>query len=217
VDGLPFSQACENNRPFILAVLRRVFSACDGVLEIGAGTGQHAVAFSAAMPWLRWLPSELSPHLSVLRPRCEAASHANLLDPVPLDVTERPWALDPLPQGLFSANTLHIMPWEHVEALFMELGDRAAVGSVLAVYGPFNYGGRYTSDSNARFDEWLAARDPRSAIRDFEAVDALAASAGFSLREDNALPANNRLLVWSRMAPEAARAVRAARTGPTPT
>ena len=96
----------------------------------------------------------------------------------------------------FSANTLHIMSWEHVQALFAALPSVLRHGALLAVYGPFNYGGRYTSDSNARFDEWLKARDPRSGIRDAEAVQALAAESGFTRLRDVAMPANNRLLVW---------------------
>ena len=82
--------------------------------------------------------------------------------------------------------------------LFAELGERAVEDTLLAVYGPFNYEGRYTSESNARFDQWLAAQSPDSAIRDFEKVNALAEQAGFSLLEDNAMPANNRLLVRKR-------------------
>ncbi len=195
---LPYSQACENNKGYILQVIGRVFCACDAVLEIGSGTGQHAAHFSAAMPWLQWQPSELQENLPLLQPRCALADGARLLPPRALDVTAGPWP-EPLPQGVFTANTLHIMPWAAVQSLFAALAQRCAPGAVLVIYGPFNYDGRYTSDSNARFDQWLAARDPRSAIRHFEAVDELAQGAGFSLREDNPMPANNRLLVWSRL------------------
>ena len=195
---LPFSPSCENNKGPILEVLSRVFAGRREVLEIGSGTGQHAVHFAGAMPWLCWRPSELAANLPLVRPRCDVYPGANLSPPVGLDVGARPWQLAQIPQALFTANTLHIMSWESVVALFAELGDRAPADTLLAVYGPFNYQGRYTSDSNARFDQWLAARDPESAIRDFERVDALAAAAGFSLREDNAMPANNRLLVWQR-------------------
>ncbi|MEQ8264973.1 DUF938 domain-containing protein [Pseudohaliea sp.] len=193
---LPFSQACENNREPILAVLREAFGACTAVLEIGAGTGQHATAFAPAMPWLRWQPTEHPQALAVLEPRCRAFPAPNLEAPRALDVCERPWPV-PVPDGVFTANTLHIMPWEATEALFEALAG-AATGTLLAVYGPFNYSGRYTSQSNAQFDQWLAARSPHSAIRDFEAVDALAAAAGFALEADHAMPANNRLLLWRR-------------------
>jgi hypothetical protein len=148
------------------------------------------------MPHLQWQPSELPASLYLTRPRCEAYAGDNLGGPLGLDVSDRPWPLPALPTAIFSANSLHIMPWESVVDLFAELGERAAPGTLLAVYGPFNYGGQYTSASNARFDQWLAQQAPHSAIRDFEQVDSLAEQAGFALREDNAMPANNRLLVW---------------------
>ena len=196
--ALPFSQACENNKDVILEVLQRVFADSETVLEIASGTGQHATHFAAAMPWLRWQPTELPGNLPVLAPRCAAYAGQNLQPPLALDVRRQ----DDWPQGvsggLFTANSLHIMAWASVEALFSHLGDVAQQPLVLAIYGPFNYGGRYTSESNAAFDQWLAQQHPDSAIRDFEAVDVLATSAGFSLLEDNAMPANNRLLVWRR-------------------
>ncbi len=197
--GLPYSQACENNKNFILEVLLKEFADRRQVLEIGSGTGQHACHFAVNMPWLQWQPTELVENLSVVHPRCTAYGGDNMLPEVALDVRDDPWPV-PIPDAIFSANCLHIMSYPSVEALFSALGKHAGNDLVLAVYGPFNYGGRYTSDSNARFDQWLAARDPRSAIRHFEEVDALAQAAGFSLREDNAMPANNRLLVWSKLA-----------------
>jgi hypothetical protein len=196
VQPLPFSQACENNRDSILSVLTRVFADCDSVLEIGSGTGQHATYFAGAMPWLQWHPSETRAGITVLTPRCQVYEGSNLVAPQVLEVHERPWQSDPLPDALFTANTLHIMPWPAVESLFAELRSRADRPARLAVYGPFNYGGQYTSDSNARFDEWLFQRDPRSAIRDFERVNELAGLADYRLLEDNVMPANNRLLVW---------------------
>ena len=198
---LPFSQACENNKDPILQVLQRLFSDREAVLEIGAGTGQHAAWFAAHMPWLRWQPSDTPDTLGILLPRCERYGGHNLLATIELDVSARPWSIAGLPDAVFTANSLHIMPWRSVEDLFAELGELAGNGTLLAVYGPFNYAGGYTSESNARFDEWLAARDPASAIRDFEAVDALAQAAGFRLLEDNPMPANNRLIAWVHRAP----------------
>ena len=194
---LPFSQSCENNKGPILEVLARVFADRCTVLELASGTAQHASWFAANLPQLTWQPSELPVNLPVTTPRCQAYAGGNLLPPLGLDVSARPWPVDPIPHAIFSANSLHIMPWSSVVDLFAELGERAAEDTLLAVYGPFNYQGRYTSESNARFDQWLAAQNPHSAIRDFEKVDALAVQAGFQLLEDNAMPANNRLLVWS--------------------
>jgi hypothetical protein len=197
VDGLPFSQSCENNKRPILGVLREAFADRRQVLEIASGTGQHACYFAEHMPWLKWQPSELAAHLSVLLPRCAAYTGDNLLPPQVLDVTDDPWRAE-VPDALFTANSLHIMPGSAVEAMFESLGRLAGDDVVLAIYGPFNYRGRYTSDSNARFDLWLGQQHPASAIRDFERVDDLARAAGFDLDSDRAMPANNRLILWRK-------------------
>ena len=197
LETLPFSQACENNKPFILEVLRELFADRQAVLEIASGTGQHACHFAANMPWLQWQPTELAANLPLLRPRCTRYEGDNLAAPVALDVRDRPWPVS-VPDALFSANSLHIMPFSAVQSLFAALGENAGHDVVLTVYGPFNYGGRYTSESNARFDQWLAQQHPDSAIRDFEAVDGLAAAAGFALQGDYPMPANNRLLAWRK-------------------
>lgn len=194
--GLPFSQACENNKPFILEVLQDVFSSSDSVLEIASGTGQHACYFAGHMPWLEWQPTDLQENLALLHPRCADYEGDNLLPALALDVRDKPWPV-PVPRALFTANSLHIMPFTAVEAFFSAVGH-AVAGTILAVYGPFNYGNQYTSESNARFDQWLKQRDPQSGIRHFEEVDELAAAAGFSLQGDNALPANNRLVIWQK-------------------
>ena len=196
-DGLPFSQPAENNSGPILGQLQRLLERAQSVVELGAGTGQHAVAFARALPHLHWQPTEHPRSMATLRPRCEAAALANLAPPVALDITERPWSGD-WPDALYTANTLHIVSETVVEALFAECGLRARDASRLIVYGPFNYGGNYTSDSNAQFDDWLHARDPQSGIRDFEWVNELAEAAGYSLLEDIAMPANNRLLCWEQ-------------------
>ena len=197
MDGLPFSQSCENNKGPILAVLREAFAERRQVLEIASGTGQHACYLAEHMPWLSWQPSELARHLPVLVPRCEAYAGDNLLPPLALDVTDDTWP-GGVPDALFTANSLHIMPWSAVEAMFESLGRLAGDDVVLAIYGPFNYQGRYSSDSNARFDIWLGQQHPDSAIRDFERVDSLARTAGFDLDSDRAMPANNRLILWRK-------------------
>jgi hypothetical protein len=197
MDTLPFSQSCENNKPWILEVLTRVFGDRRQVLEIASGTGQHACHFAANMPWLQWQPTELPENMPVLHPRCAAYAGDNILPERALDVCDQPWPVD-IPDAIFSANSLHIMAFSAVGKLFATLGKSAGDDVVLAVYGPFNYNGRYTSDSNARFDQWLAQKSPDSAIRHFEDVDRLAAGAGFELQGDHEMPANNRLLVWAK-------------------
>lgn len=193
----PFSQACANNRAPILAVLERVFAERRHALEIGSGTGQHAVYFAPHLPHLVWQPSDLPEHLPGIRAWAGAFPAPNLRPPLALDVTAADWGVTGV-DAVFSANTLHIMPWEAVVALFARLPDVLARGGALAIYGPFNYHGQYTSTSNARFDAWLREIGAHQGIRDFEKVVALATEVGLELCEDNAMPANNRLLVWQR-------------------
>ena len=200
---LPFSDACERNKEPILSVLRGAFAGCTHVLEIGSGTGQHAVHFAQALPKVVWQPSETAEGMPGLRKRIFAEGPKNLRAPVLLDVTETPWDVRKV-DGVFTANTLHIMHWPQVEAFFANLPAVAKPGTVLAIYGPFRYGGQYTSESNAAFDEMLHARDRDSGIRDFEAVDALARAAGFRFVADHRMPANNQTLVWT-LADSAAR------------
>lgn len=195
VTMLPHSDACERNKEPILEVLRREFAGCTHVLEVGSGTGQHAVHFALAMPQVVWQPSETAEAMPGLRRRVFREGPKNLRAPVELDVTQPPWDVRKV-DGVFTANTLHIMHWPQVEAFFANLPAVAKPGTVLAIYGPFRYGGSYTSESNAAFDEMLHARDPGSGIRDFEAVDALARKAGFTFVADHRMPANNQTLVW---------------------
>jgi SAM-dependent methyltransferase len=192
---LPFSDACERNKGPILDVLRPAFAGCTRVVEIGSGTGQHAVHFTRHLPHLQWQPTDRAEYLPGLAARIAAEGPPNLASPLELDVLAEPW---PAVRGdaVFSANTLHIMSWPAVEALFSGLPRILATGGVLAIYGPFKYGGRSTTESNAAFDSMLRERDPQSGVRDFEAVNALAEAAGLRLSADHAMPANNQLLVW---------------------
>lgn len=197
----PHSPSCERNRDPILSVLREHFADRREVLEIGSGTGQHAVHFAAAMPWLRWQCSDHVDRLPGIRLWLDEAALPNTPAPFELQAV-----LEPVPglapraigrfDAVFSANTLHIMGWPQVQAMFAGLAAVMAEDAVVAVYGPFNYGGAFTSDSNRDFEAWLKARDPRSGIRDVEAVHALANGIGLHPVDDIAMPANNRLLVW---------------------
>lgn len=193
-DTKPRSEACERNREPILAVLRDHFTGRRRILEIGSGTGQHAVHFAAALPDLTWQTSDLEPNLPGIRQWLAETHLPNLPPPLALDVFGA-WPGMRF-DGVFTANTLHIMSWEGVCALFAALPTVLAPGGLLAVYGPFNFGGAFTSPSNAEFDAWLKRRSPHSGIRDFTAVDGLARSIGLELLEDRPMPANNRTLVW---------------------
>lgn len=211
-DEKPFAPACERNRESILVVLREQLADSTRVLEIGSGTGQHAVHFAAAMPWLTWQCSDVGDNLPGIRMWLDEAGLPNTPTPIELDVARGPWP-DARFDAVFSANAVHIMGWAEVEALFagiegvlcesdstgsLRTGSGKSRAATLVLYGPFNYGGAYSSDSNREFDGWLKARDPRSGIRDFEAVDALAHGLGLQLLDDIAMPANNRCLVWRR-------------------
>lgn len=191
---LPDSPSCARNREPILLELQRLFADRRNVLEIGSGTGQHAVYFAPRLPHLRWQTSDLKENLPGIRAWLAAEPAPNLEAPLLLDVTGE-WPAISV-DAVFTANSLHIMGWDCVEAFFHGLPGVLAPGACLAVYGPVRLGGEYTSASNAEFDEWLKARDPRSGIRDLEALDALASAAGLQRTEMIAMPANNYLLVW---------------------
>ncbi len=195
----PFSESCVQNRAPILAVLRALFAERSQVLEIGSGTGQHAVYFGAELPHLQWQTADVPQQHPGIQAWLDAAALPNVLPPIALDVSQAAWRSGRY-DAVFSANTLHIMGWPEVEHFFDGVGAVLMPGGVLAVYGPFNYHGAYTSDSNARFDAWLKQRDPASGVRDFEAVDALARARGLVLQQDIAMPANNRTLVWQKTA-----------------
>jgi SAM-dependent methyltransferase len=200
VQPLPFSVACERNKGPLLEVLQRWLGPEAGlVLEIGAGTGQHAVHFARGLPQLSWQPTEQFENLSALAARVALEGPCNLLAPLELDVEHATWPCDAdSVDAVFTANTLHIVSWPQVQALFRGVGRVLRDDGLLIVYGPFRYGGQFTSHSNAAFDADLRQRDPASGIRDFEAVDALAAAQGLRIVEDHAMPANNQTLVWRR-------------------
>jgi cyclopropane fatty-acyl-phospholipid synthase-like methyltransferase len=192
----PYAPACDRNQDPILEVLQGSFPDRKQVLEVGSGTGQHAVFFAAAMPWLTWQTADLAENLPGIRMWVDEARLPNLPPPIEL-AAGGPWPKGPY-DAVFSANTLHIMGWPDVKKLFAGLDKVMAKDAVLAIYGPFNYGGQFSSESNANFDVWLKQRSAASGIRDFEAVNALAESIGLKLVADHPMPANNRTLVWKR-------------------
>jgi SAM-dependent methyltransferase len=194
---LPFSAACERNKDPILEVLRIRFADRTQVLEIGSGTGQHAVYFAGALAHLTWHPTEQLAYLADLAERVKLEGPHNLRPPTLLDVRQAVWPLRSV-DAMFTANTLHIMSWPEVMALYRGLGGVLAPGGVLCVYGPFRYHGRYTSDSNREFDRMLQERDPNSGLRDIRDVTTLAEEYGLRLDADHDLPANNRLLIFTK-------------------
>ncbi|MDO3385357.1 DUF938 domain-containing protein [Gilvimarinus sp. SDUM040013] len=194
---LPFSQACENNKDPILAVLKSAFADRTHVLEVGSGTGQHAVYFTEHLPHLIWQTSDLPANHEGINSWIDAKPSDNLKRPIDFDLNQPIW-----PEGIdaaYSANTAHIVSWPLVQNLFSQVGENLPVGGVFALYGPFNYQGKFTSESNAAFDQMLRERDPNSGIRHFEEVVALAETCELMLNKDNPMPANNRLLVFVKI------------------
>jgi cyclopropane fatty-acyl-phospholipid synthase-like methyltransferase len=194
---LPYSAACERNRDPILAVLREHFADRRRVLEIGSGTGQHAVHFAAHLPHLVWQTSDRASNLDDIRAWLDSAALPNTPAPLLLDVVDPPVVRNRF-DAAFSANTLHIMNWDAVGRMFALLDATLADDAALAIYGPFRRAGAHTSASNAGFDADLKQRDAQMGLRDIEAVHALAAGIGLRPVADVALPANNACLVWRR-------------------
>ncbi|MCZ4336888.1 DUF938 domain-containing protein [Shewanella colwelliana] len=198
IQQLPFSQSCENNKQAILPQLQSLFSTTKRVLEVGSGTGQHAVYFAKHLPQLIWLPSDQVQYIEPLSLRIELEGSNNIAQPIALDVTQ-PWSLDRNGvDAIFSANTLHIMSETMVEAFFDGVKQHLERNGLLCIYGPFNYNNQYTSDSNRQFDIWLKHRNVNSGIREFEWVRELAHSASLNLLSDIEMPANNRLLWFKK-------------------
>lgn len=194
---LPFSDACERNKDPILAVLRTCFANRTQVLEIGSGTGQHAVHFAAHLEHLTWYPTERLNFLADLTARIQAEGGGNIRPPTVLEVSQSVWPVSNV-DAIFTANTLHIMSWVEVQAFFRGIGSTLAPGGLLCIYGPFLHAGRPTAASNTAFDRMLRERDPKSGLRHLEAIIDLAGGVGLTLMNDHDLPANNRLLVFSK-------------------
>jgi SAM-dependent methyltransferase len=191
----PYAESSEVNKVPILAVLKDSFAGRTRVLEIASGTGQHAVYFARELPHLTWQPSELAKNLPGIQAWLDEAQLPNVLTPLPIDVSDARWPVAKV-DAIFNANTVHIISWPEVERMFAHMARVIEPGGCVCLYGPYNYNGKFTSESNARFDAWLKSRDPNSGVRDFEAVTQLAASHGLELLRDIEMPSNNRMLVW---------------------
>ena len=177
---LSFSDYFERNKDPIFQILVDVLRNSHSVLEIGSGTGQHGVYFAENLPHLIWHTSDLPKYSPEITERITREGPDNLRGPLELNVNDLPWPVSSM-DAIFSANTLHIMPWKTVEHFFEAVGEVLVKGGVLCVYGPFRYGGRYTSESNARFDQHLKQRDPLRGIKDFQDIDRLAKNQGLTL------------------------------------
>jgi cyclopropane fatty-acyl-phospholipid synthase-like methyltransferase len=190
-----YSESCEQNKEPILEVLQEVFKDRKTVLEIGSGSGQHAVYFAKHLKHLSWQPSDRAENLSSIQAWAEEAALSNLKVPVELDVLNQPWNVSPV-DTLFTANSLHIMSWVMVEQFFNGVGEILEPSGKLLVYGPFSYAGTHTSPSNDRFDQYLKQHNPLSGVRDFDDLNDLAKQQGLTAIKDYDMPANNRCLLW---------------------
>jgi cyclopropane fatty-acyl-phospholipid synthase-like methyltransferase len=193
----PAAPATERNRESILDVLRIEFERSRSVLEIGSGTGQHAVFFGHELSWLNWQTSDRQENHDGINAWITDASLANVGRPLDLDVElvgEVPGEYD----AVFSANTAHIMNFDAVKCMFKIVGNCLSVKGRFCLYGPFKLDGEFTSESNKEFDASLKARDPQMGIRELDALHVLASDNKLTHAASYAMPANNMLVVWSR-------------------
>ncbi len=193
----PFAESSEQNKQPILSVLRPELATNRRVLEVGSGTGQHAVYFAEQMPHLTWVCSDLEENHAGIRMWLDEAGLSNIEGPLLLDAREQ-WP-DMDVDAIFSANAVHIMSWHAVVSLMNNVGRTLDVGGKLYLYGPFMYDGRHTAESNASFDIWLKQRDPLSGVRDVSEINKLLGEHDMQLVNDYEMPVNNRILVWQKV------------------
>lgn len=194
----PFSESCEQNKVPILNALKSIFNTAQTVLEIGSGTGQHAVYFAEQLPNITWITSDQLENHDGIKEWLKDAALSNIQGPELLEVNQNEWPVEQV-DAVFSANTVHIMGWTSVQQMFARIRHILKPKGIFCLYGPFNYNGEFTSESNAHFDHWLKQRDSVSGIRDFEALQIIANKAGLKLLDDVEMPANNRILVWKNV------------------
>jgi len=193
----PYSESCDQNQRPILDVIKPYLEKQNAVLEIGSGTGQHAVYFAKKLSHLMWHTSDRKEYHAGIRQWLDDAELDNTQQPITLDVTHSVWP-EIIIDAVFSANTTHIMHWLDVKNLFFGIGQRLTKTGFFLLYGPFNFANEYTSASNQQFDQYLKHRDPLSGIRNFEDLNTLASSATLNFVKDHPMPHNNRLLVWQK-------------------
>ena len=190
----PFAPACERNQEPIREVLAEILTQPSRVLELGSGTGQHAVYMARHMPHLEWQPTDVASNLPGIRLWREEAALPNLRAPLEVDATDEGVRLEETYDAVFTANTVHFVSWGIVRGLLAIGAAHLRQGGDLLIYGPFNEDGAYTSEGNAELDAWLQERDPSSGIKDRAVFNALAADYGFEAVERFRMPANNQLL-----------------------
>jgi len=197
MDTIPYSGAADRNRRPILDQLQLLLPAEGTVLEIGSGTGQHAVFFSQSLPELLWQPSDREMNMGGLEACFSSQGNERILPVLKLDVVNDPWPGCSY-AAIYSANTAHIMPWEVVVAMFAGVSAHLLHGAKFLLYGPFNIDQQFTSQGNEQFDARLRAEDSRRGIRDMAAISDLASLHQMQLEQQIPMPANNFILVFGK-------------------
>jgi cyclopropane fatty-acyl-phospholipid synthase-like methyltransferase len=196
MDAKPNAPSALRNSEPILEVIRDEFRDCKSILEIGSGTGQHAIFFANKMPWLRWQTSDRKENHEGINAWLAEAGLDNVKAPLELDV-EKSLQIDEKFDAIFSANTAHIMSIDGVECMFQKVGDSLLKGGKFCLYGPFNLHGEFTSDSNRNFDASLRSQNPLMGIRDLATLDEFARTNNLHRSSLYAMPANNMIAVWT--------------------
>ena len=194
MNSRPYAESCDQNREPIREILEKFAGNAETLLEIGSGTGQHAIYFAQCFPSIAWQTSDLAENHDGIQAWIDDSGLENVQSPLLLNAND-PWPVQKY-DILYTANTIHIMSEKDVIAFFNQCGGCMHDESCLIMYGPFNYQGQYTSASNERFDQWLKQRDNLSGIKNFEWLQELGKKSGLNCTHDFKMPANNRILVW---------------------
>ncbi|MDH3690180.1 MAG: class I SAM-dependent methyltransferase [Gammaproteobacteria bacterium] len=192
-----FAPAYDRNKHAILAVLQEILPRNGVVLEVGSGTGQHAMYFAQNLPHITWIPSDRAGEIDSIEAWRAESGLANLRAPLEIDLYDEAWPVESV-DAIVCINVVHIAPWTATEKLFITATGVLRSGGLMYLYGPYRYATRPLEPSNEAFDQWLKARDADSGIRDFESLNELAGNASFQLLGDRSMPANNRSLWWRK-------------------
>lgn len=198
LDAPAFHRNCE---PIWRAIESFLIGKTGSVLEIGSGTGQHAVTYARRAPHLTWWPSDIvASHRDSIEAYRLASGLSNLRAPRSIDLMRADWDWnggDTL-AVILCFNVIHISPWAVTTNLMHGAGRHLPTDGLLILYGPYRRDGAHTAPSNADFDASLRARNPEWGVRDIADVTALAQANGLTLTNIVEMPANNLVLAFKR-------------------
>jgi cyclopropane fatty-acyl-phospholipid synthase-like methyltransferase len=197
----PISEACLRNQQPIAEALHSLFPKEANVLEIGSGTGQHAVFCAQALPHIKWQTSDLPQNHGGMLQWIEEAGLDNVMAPLTLDIDQVWPEFKAAAIGhVFTANTVHYIADASVVNMFSNVSELLPEKGLFVIYGPVNVEGQFTSEGNAGLDEWLkTCVNPLAGIKDIADIERLAKDQGLALIDNLAMPANNRLLVLQKL------------------